>query len=198
MKLPFAPYNPTWKTVFEQIKTELSRLLPLDMSIDHIGSTSVGGLSAKPIIDILLGAENTTDLAKIPRLLKLPNVVYYERYNEDMPFRRFFVMFKQSVEEMGVSSVVKLNEEIPEILHNHNLRIAHIHAFVKGSEDWHRHIAFRDYLRAHHEVKNAYEELKKNLIQRDWKDGNKYNEAKDAFLKKYERIALKWYHEKEK
>ncbi len=194
MILPFETYNPIWKNQFNTIRKQLETLLrPIHVTVDHIGSTSVEGLSAKPIIDIQLGVENDDDLDKIAFSLKLPNVVYYEKYNEDMPFRRFFVMFNQSTKEMGVASMVKLNEEIPEILHHHDLRIAHIHTFVKGSEDWVRHIAFRDYLRSHPKVKNAYQELKQDLIQSDWKDGNEYNEAKDVFLKRYERIALEWY-----
>lgn len=194
MKLPFEPYNPKWKSSFEQIKSQLTALLhPFNLSIEHIGSTSVEGLSAKPIIDILLGVANKSDLDEVARALQLPNVVYYEKYNEDMPGRRFFVLFNQSTREMGVAPVVKINEKIPEVLHQHHLRIAHIHTFVKGSEDWMRHIAFRDYLSAYPEVKREYQNLKQHLIQHEWNDGNEYNAAKDPFLKEQELIALDWY-----
>lgn len=194
MKLPFEPYDPEWNSSFEQIKKQLSALLHhFNLSIDHIGSTSVEGLSAKPIIDIQLGVANQSELDMVALVLQLPNVVYYEQYNEAMPGRRFFVMFRQSTQEMGVAPIIKINETVPEILQQHHLRIAHIHAFVKDSEDWIRHIAFRDYLRAYPEVKLEYQNLKQRLIQQEWKDGNEYNKAKDSFLKKHEAIALDWY-----
>ncbi|WP_300669143.1 GrpB family protein [Soonwooa sp.] len=194
MILPFEPYNPLWKKQFRVIEQELKSVFgDFPVQIDHIGSTSVDGLSAKPIIDIQLGVETDEDLNKIPELLKLSNVVYYEKYNHDMPTRRFFVLFKQTTDEMDIAPIVKLDEEIPAQLHNHNLRLAHIHAFVKGSEDWLRHIAFRDYLRTNESIKNEYQTLKEKLVKNEWKDGNEYNDAKDAFLKKHEKIALEWY-----
>lgn len=197
MILPFETYNPLWKQQFEEIKIEIENALrTFSIQIDHIGSTSVNGLSAKPIIDIQLGVETEEYLDKIPEILKLPNVVYYEKYNQEMPTRRFFVMFKQSTEEMNTSSIIKLDEEIPAVLQNHNLRLAHIHTFVKDSEDWIRHIAFRDYLRTNDQVKNEYQILKEKLIKKEWKDGNEYNEAKDDFLKRYEKIAVNWYQNK--
>ncbi|NGM90403.1 GrpB family protein, partial [Parapusillimonas sp. SGNA-6] len=56
MLLPFEVYNPIWKDQFEIIKQGLNEILSdLRVSIEHIGSTSVEGLSAKPIIDIMVG-----------------------------------------------------------------------------------------------------------------------------------------------
>ena len=171
MRLPFLSYDPKWKKQFESIKRELEAILkPLNPDIDHIGSTSVEGLSAKPIIDIQLGVANETDLDWLPSLLKLPNIVYYEKYNQDWPERRFFILLKESIDKIAVPDVVKAGEEIPAILHDHDLRIAHVHAFVKGTPDWIRHIAFRDYLTAHPTVKASYQELKQNLIQLEWVD----------------------------
>jgi len=197
MKLPFEHYNPLWKTKFEAIKEDLQLLLiSLHPQVDHIGSTAVEGLSAKPIIDIQVGVENEEFLDQVPILLKLPNLVYYEKYNDDMPSRRFFILFNKTVKEMGTSQIVKLNEEIPAILHDHDLRIAHIHVFVRGAADWTRHLAFRDYLRSHRHVKDDYQQLKQKLVEQNWQDGNEYNEAKDTFLMKYERIAVEWYRTK--
>lgn len=195
MILPFEPYNPVWNVLFLDLENELNLVCKnIEVQIDHIGSTSVEGLSAKPIIDIQLGVEKESYLDEIiASLLQLPNVVYYEKYNENMPLRRFFVMFNRSTKEMGVSPIVRLNQGISEILHNHNLRIAHIHTFVKNSPDWIRHIAFRNYLRTHPKVKNAYQTLKQKLIESSWKDGNEYNEAKDDFLKENEKNAVEWY-----
>jgi len=194
MKLPFQPYDPKWKTQFKSIKLALQSVLkPLDPQIDHIGSTSVEGLSAKPIIDVQLGVANEADLDRLPSLLKLPDVVYYEKYNQDWPERRFFILLNKPTYKIAVPDVVKKEEEVPAILHDHNLRVAHLHVFVKGTPDWIRHIAFRDYLIAHPTVKESYQTLKQKLIKREWVDGHDYNEAKDRFLKVHEKNALKWY-----
>lgn len=71
----------------------------VDTDIQHIGSTSVEGLSAKPVIDIMIGVNSEKDLDKIPPLLAGRQYVYYEKYNEDMPYRRFFVKLKAKPSE---------------------------------------------------------------------------------------------------
>lgn len=92
MKIIIEQYNPLWKESFNQIKVELSEALAsLRPQIEHIGSTAVEGLSAKPIIDILVGINHIDELDIIPALLLDKDYVYYENYNEDMPYRNFFV-----------------------------------------------------------------------------------------------------------
>ncbi|MFD1630695.1 GrpB family protein [Pseudopedobacter beijingensis] len=195
MILPFEPYNPAWKNQFNTLKEELETLLqPIKASVEHIGSTSVEGLAAKPLIDILIGLENEADLDKVPALLQGKNYVYYEKYNEDMPYRRFFVALTDQPEKLGVPAHIGPDDEIPLRLHDHSLRIAHIHTIPQRSGHWLRHIAFREYLRTHPAVKNEYQALKEKLVQQEWEDGNDYNEGKDAFLKEYEKKAVTWYH----
>jgi len=187
MILPFEPYNPIWKAKFNSIQRDLHTLLkPIDPKIDHIGSTAVEGLSAKPIIDILIGLDKDSDLDLVPVLLKGKSYVYYEKYNEEMPYRRFFVA-------LIVPEHLVRGDEIPERLHDHSLRIAHIHSIPRRSDHWLRHIAFRDYLQAHSEVRDNYQRIKEEMVLREWKDGNDYNGAKDEFLKEYERKAIEWY-----
>ena len=194
MILPFEPYNPIWKAKFSSIQRDLHTLLkPIDPRIDHIGSTAVEGLSAKPIIDILIGLDKDSDLDLVPVLLKGKSYVYYEKYNEEMPYRRFFVALIDRPEVLGVPEHIVRGDEIPERLHDHSLRIAHIHSIPWKSDHWLRHIAFRDYLRTHSEVRDNYQRIKEDLVLREWKDGNDYNGAKDEFLKEYERKAIEWY-----
>ncbi|MFA4870114.1 MAG: GrpB family protein [Pedobacter sp.] len=64
-----------------------------------------------------------------------------------------------------------------------------------NSEHWMRHIAFRDYLRTHPEIRAEYQQLKEELSTQEWKDGNEYNEAKDSFIKTVEQKAVKWYNQ---
>ncbi len=108
MKITFEKYNPSWKKQFESIKNELMEDIGfLNPRIEHIGSTSVEGLSAKPIIDIMIGVRSEEDLNKIPSLLKGKTYVYYEKYNEDMSYRRFFIKLKD----------LPQNLDLPEIIH---------------------------------------------------------------------------------
>lgn len=86
MKIQFEKYNPDWKQSFELIKSELTDLIDfINPNIEHIGSTSVEGLSAKPIIDILIGVKNENDLDKTTSPLMNKDYIYYEKYNCKLP-----------------------------------------------------------------------------------------------------------------
>ncbi|WP_312298673.1 GrpB family protein [Chryseobacterium sp.] len=194
MKITFEKYNPSWKKQFESIKNELMEDIGfLNPQIEHIRSTSVEGLSAKPIIDIMIGVRSEGDLNKIPSLLKGKTYVYYEKYNEDMPYRRFFIKLKDLPQNLDLPEIIHQGDEIHEKMHDHKLRIAHIHSIPVSSEHWLRHIAFRDYLRTHPEVRDEYQKLKEHLSLQEWHDGNDYNEGKDPFIKKEEQKAVQWY-----
>lgn len=194
MILPFEPYNPQWDHQFTAVKKELEHSLQgLSATVEHIGSTSVAGLAAKPVIDILVGLDDETDLDQVPVLLKGKNYAYYEKYNEDMPYRRFFVLLKQSPVALGLPECILPGDDIPAKMQDHDLRIAHIHVIPAQSEHWLRHIAFRDYLRSHPDARKQYQALKEQLVKREWEDGNDYNDGKDAFIKAHERLAVAWY-----
>ncbi|MFP3802568.1 GrpB family protein, partial [Paraburkholderia sp. SIMBA_027] len=88
---------------------------------------------AKPIIDIMIGVKDEAELDKIPTLLQGKHYVYYEKYNEDMPYRRFFIKLIDQPQNLGFPDIIHLGDRIPEELHNHSLRIAHIHAIPASS-----------------------------------------------------------------
>ncbi|MBZ4187253.1 GrpB family protein [Niabella beijingensis] len=194
MKITIEPHNPEWRIHFEAIKKELAALTgPIHPEIEHIGSTSVEGLAAKPIIDILVGLKNEADLSSTPQLLMAREYIYFEKYNTAMPYRRFFVKLKTSPKSLSLPVYIRPEDPIPDALNEQPPRLAHIHALPLHSEHWTRHIAFRDYLRAHPIIRVAYQQLKEALSLREWKDGIEYNEAKDAFIKTEERNAVNWY-----
>lgn len=194
MKVKFEKYNPLWKQYFEGIKKELAEGIGfVDPQIEHIGSTSVEGLSAKPIIDILVGLRSEDDLDKITQPLMDKGYVYYEKYNEVMPYRRFFVKHKINPKELSIPIIIRNEDNISDSSIEHDYRLAHIHAIPIDSEHWIRHIAFRDYLRAHPVVKEEYQHLKEHLSTKEWKDGNEYNEGKDDFIKREEQKAIAWH-----
>ncbi|KUG12558.1 hypothetical protein BEI02_02555 [Elizabethkingia sp. HvH-WGS333] len=197
MHLTIEKYNPDWKKQFEELKQELEKLTAsVYTNIQHIGSTSVEGLSAKPVIDIMIGVNSEQDLDKIPPLLAGRQYVYYEKYNEDMPYRRFFVKLKENPSKWLFPEQINKDDEIPEKLHDHSLRLAHIHVIPTDSEHWLRHIAFRDYLKTYPDVKAEYQKLKEELGKKEWEDGNEYNEAKNDFIQSEEQKAVRWYKEK--
>ncbi|MBB6498822.1 GrpB family protein [Pedobacter cryoconitis] len=194
MIITIQQYDPTWKRDFSEIEAELvSAIGFLNPEIEHIGSTSVQGLSAKPIIDILVGVQHEDDLDKVPPLLMDKDYVYYENYNEQMPYRRFFVKLKSSPQSLSLPLHIRSAAAITEQLHRQDLRLAHIHVLPLDSVHWTRHIAFRDYLRTHPEIKEEYQQLKERLSLQEWKDGIEYNDAKDSFLKREEQKAVNWY-----
>ncbi|MBO9595350.1 MAG: GrpB family protein [Niabella sp.] len=195
MQIEIVPYNPRWTTDFEALKKELAGVTGLwAPQIEHIGSTSVEGLAAKPVIDILIGVMHPNDLDQVPQALMARGYIYYEKYNREMPYRRFFVKLHTDPSTLSLPIRIGEADAIPAALNNHHHRRAHIHVLPLQSEHWVRHIAFRNYLRAHPDVKTAYQQLKEDLGILDWADGNAYNEAKDAFLKTAERNAVTWYH----
>jgi GrpB-like predicted nucleotidyltransferase (UPF0157 family) len=198
MKIEIAEYNPEWLNQFKLIKEELNVILgELNPRIEHIGSTSVPGLAAKPIIDILVGIERVSLLDETIKLMIRHNYIYYEIYNSDMPSRRLYIGLKDKNDINIFQSIYTNQDKIPHIkIHQHKL--THIHILGFETPEWKRHIAFRDYLREHAATNTHYEHLKKELSSRNWKDGNEYNSSKNDFIKTEEEKAILWYNEKQK
>jgi len=163
MKINIEKYNPDWKKMFEDEKQSLLTILSgQGIKIEHIGSTAVEGLGAKPVIDIMVGLTNfryTDDL--IPKIIGL-GYRYIKEYDSIMPYRRFFVK------------------------ENHGIRTHHIHMVEIGTNFWVRHLKFRDHLRTNKMDREKYYQLKKELSKREWADGNEYAYAKSEFIKKIE------------
>lgn len=198
MQIKIEPYNKEWDGQFQTIKDELVQLLgDLSSQIEHFGSTSVPGLAAKPVIDILVGLEDEKyfDLA-VGRILKNPRYLYYESFNQYMPNRRLFVKIKDTVDPNDFEQIYSNLEDIPHDKINRS-RISHIHIWKYNTTDWFRHIAFREYLKTHDEVRLKYENIKKALSARSWKHGMEYNDGKNKFIKEEEQKALQWYLKKE-
>lgn len=194
MKIELERYNPEWENHFITIKAELIKEIGfLKPHIEHIGSTAINGLSAKPIIDILIGLEHSDLLDAVINPLLQQDYIYYPVFNEIMPYRRFFLKHKNKTEYLTNPNIISNQQDIPKSTEEHNLRLAHIHVLTYNSEHWIRHIAFRNYLREHSNVLKDYQTLKEELSTRDWIDGSDYNKAKDDFIKTEEKKAIDWY-----
>lgn len=196
MKIRFEAHKPQWKVKFQAIRDELSEAIGfLDPHIEHIGSTSVEGLSAKPIIDILVGLKDPVELDRVVQPLMEREFIYYEIYNSVMPYRRLFVKLDVAPESLSLPSCIKEGDKIPQPLIESNHNLSNIHVMTYGTEHWIRHIAFRNYLRRHPDTMKSYGDLKSELSRHEWVDTNEYNAAKDPFIKLVEKAAIQEYHE---
>lgn len=196
MKIIIKSYDPNWLRSFQQLREELlSAIGFLHPEIAHIGSTSVPDLGAKPIIDILVGLREERHLEEVITPLIDRGYIYFEKYNAVMPYRRLFIRQKTDPRTESLPSVITEGMEVPAAINEHDHRLAHVHVLAYGTEHWVRHIAFRDYLRAHPGIRQRYQEIKEALSLREWADGNEYNGGKDGFIKAEEQKALAWYRE---
>lgn len=195
MKVIIQPFQETWAATFQQYRQIiLDALLGLKPAIEHIGSTSVPGLGAKPIIDIQVGLASEADLDRVIAPMQQSGFTYFRKYTPEWPERRFFI----KLEATGAAIrpvVIDVNDD--DTFRQHFKTLANIHTFVKGTDDWIRHLAFRDFLRAHADVRDAYFQLKNKLTEKEFKDIIDYNNHKNDFVKSVEKQALVWYGEQQ-
>jgi len=159
-------YQKTWESDFtDEAELLMGVIGLLNPSIHHIGSTSVPGLAAKPIIDILIEVEDVSVLDDYSG--NFESVGYLGRGELGIPGRRFY--------QKGGDN-----------------RSHHIHAFKREHSDVVRHLAFREYLVAHPEIVQEYASLKKKVALSCNNDIEDYCDGKDEFVKKHEKLALGW------
>jgi GrpB-like predicted nucleotidyltransferase (UPF0157 family) len=159
-------YCAHWPILFEQEKAQLFSILKtLALTIEHVGSTSVPGLSAKPIIDILLVTSSLKALeAAVPELTKIG----YESRKEALNDRHYF--YKK----------------------NGSVHLVHLHCLEKGAIPVEEMLAFRDYLKAFPKEKERYERLKQHLAEQYAGDRRAYTKAKAPFIQEMIGEALKF------
>jgi GrpB-like predicted nucleotidyltransferase (UPF0157 family) len=163
--------DPAWASAYERERTVIeSALAGLGLRrIEHIGSTAVPGIRAKPIIDIMVGVE-TYDLFDVIRgRLESLGYEYDENALTDDPGRHVF--------RKGLRDPTQL-------------RSHHLHLTLLGSPYWMRILAFRDWLRAHPEVARDYERLKIGLAERFANDGRAHTRQKGEFVRRVEAMAM--------
>lgn len=157
-------YSESWPVQYEQEKKLiLAALVEIEVTLHHIGSTSVIGLAAKPIIDILMELEDITELDSYNS--RMAEIGFTAKGEFGIAGRRYFQKGDRS---------------------------HHLHAFGKGDPGLHRHLAFRDYLRAHPTVCEEYAELKKRIASQCDHDAQVYCDGKDDFVSTHEQKALDW------
>lgn len=136
----------------------------VDAVIEHIGSTAVPGLGAKPVIDVMVGVPALAVVEERIPALDAIDYEYVREYETQFPERRYFRKPRRGP------------------------RAFHVHCVVAGGDFWIRHLAFRDYLRAHEDAAAAYEALKRDLAMRLAKE--EYTAAKSPFIERVVAAAL--------
>ena len=154
------PYNAQWKQDFLKIKAELTNALgQLVIGIEHVGSTSVQGLSAKPIIDIDVIIKDFTILEDVISALR--KIGYQHEGN------------------LGIAGREAFKYDGKEHLQKH-----HLYVCPEDSPELKRHIAFRDYLRTHPNAVQKYSHIKEEGAKQYPDDIERYIEHKSPFIEK--------------
>ena len=155
------PYDPEWRSDFEKIKRELDVALGnLALAVEHIGSTSVEGLSAKPCIDIDIVIEDYSMLKEVIERLAAIG------YNHEG--------------DLGIAGREAFDYKDKPHLAKH-----HLYVCPKDSSELRRHIAFRDYLRANPEAVKEYSRIKEEGAELFFFDIDKYIEHKSPFINEF-------------
>ena len=153
------PYDSSWKTAFEEIKKEIEVAIgDLIIGIEHVGSTSIEGLSAKPIIDIDVVIKDYSVFESI--VLKLETIGYIHEG------------------DLGIK-----DREAFKYLNKPHLQTHHLYVCPQYSKELHRHITFRDFLRSNPKAVKRYSQIKEKSAELFPNDIDGYIEYKSPCIK---------------
>jgi len=153
------PHDSRWAAQFIRERNRLLDLLPgYFAAIEHIGSTAVPELAAKPIIDILAGVSTISEADALLEPLCAHGYETSAEFNATLPDRRWLMR------------------------HALGRRTHHLHLVAFDGEQWIRRLQFRDLLRADAAVAARYERLKRELAEQYRHDRETYTHAKTAFI----------------
>lgn len=166
-KIEVYSYDEKWKQMFKEEAAKLQIIFGNEIvDIHHIGSTSVPGLKAKPIIDIMPVVRDINSVDNYN--ISMQEIGYEPKGENGIPKRRYF--------QKGGEN-----------------RTHHVHIYQTGSYEIKRHLAFRDYLRLHTDDMKKYADLKEELAQKFPYDIESYINGKNCLVKEIERKSLNWY-----
>jgi GrpB-like predicted nucleotidyltransferase (UPF0157 family) len=170
-KVKLVKYQTTWETSFKQEKQAIQEKLGNEvLAIEHIGSTSIPGMTAKPIIDFMVAVNSINDYEKYIAPLK---GLGYEFRRDYRNTHQEHVLFVKGAEDCRT----------------HYLKLTQM-----DSDFWQEHILFRDYLINHPDLANEYQKLKEKLGKEYSSERAKYTESKAEFIKNIIKLANKSYN----
>jgi GrpB-like predicted nucleotidyltransferase (UPF0157 family) len=154
-----SPYCTEWPKFFLLVRDELLAVfISVPIIIEHIGSTAVPGLAAKPVVDVLLGADSLEVIEARINVLSKSGYSYVSKYERELPTRRYFV---------------KSSDAAPRV---------HLHAVQLGSRLWQEHLFFRNALREDFMLRDRYQSLKLRLAKEYADDKQAYTASKHPFI----------------
>jgi GrpB-like predicted nucleotidyltransferase (UPF0157 family) len=161
------PYDYRWREEFKKIRLYLEKELENSIiAIEHVGSTSVEGLSAKPVIDIDVVIKDYDDFWDVKS--RLESLGYYHEGDLGIKHREAFGYAEK-----------------------HEFMTHHLYVCPQNSQELKRHIAFRDYLRTHKEDRDKYSEIKLYAANKYPSDIDGYIETKSPYVAEiYKKIGL--------
>jgi D-glycero-beta-D-manno-heptose 1-phosphate adenylyltransferase len=159
-RIYLADHDARWAEMFEEARRQLLEAVGEQVeAIEHVGSTSVPGLAAKPVIDIMVAVKDLEDAPLCYTPLHRLGFVYVPKHEAVLPMRRYF-------------------RRGPPGAATH-----HLHMVERRSQFWEEHLLFRDYLRAHAEAARDYAALKRRLVAIHGTERGAYTEAKGDFIR---------------
>jgi GrpB-like predicted nucleotidyltransferase (UPF0157 family) len=153
-------YEPAWCSAFASERTRLDALAPgVFLEIEHVGSTAVPGMRAKPIIDLLAGVESMARAKAVGEVVCALGYTTSDAFNRTLVDRQWFMRWADG------------------------RRTHHLHVVVQGGDAWCGHLAFRDALRSDASLASRYVALKSQLAARHSGDREAYTDGKSAFIR---------------
>jgi GrpB-like predicted nucleotidyltransferase (UPF0157 family) len=149
------PYDPEWPSLFTRLKKQIQEALgDRILLLEHVGSTSVPGLSAKPIIDMVLAVEDSSDEGS----------------------------YVEPLEEKGFTLRIREPHWYEHRMLKSPDPRGNLHVFSDGCEEIEQMLLFRDWLRTHDEDRLLYEETKRELAVCTWEYTQNYADAKSEVV----------------
>ena len=152
------PHNEHWHSLFAEEKARLQDVIgEFVVDIEHVGSTSVCGIAAKPILDLAIAISDKSSGERC--VAAIENLGYIYRGENGIAGRFYFV------------------KGAPQRTH-------HLHMLLEDSDEWRNHLFFRNYLRANPESAAEYDKLKKELASKFGNDRDAYLDGKAEFVER--------------
>ncbi|MEN9405181.1 MAG: hypothetical protein RLY47_140 [Candidatus Parcubacteria bacterium] len=159
-------YQPSWAALYEKEKEAILLVLtPCILEIEHIGSTAISGALAKPEIDIMVLVKSFGDESSFIPAFEALGYVYFKRFEEMVPERRYFR---------------KSDGIVP---------LVHVHVVETKGEFWNDRIDFKRYMLEHPESVSLYNETKKRLAEEFKENRKEYSAQKDIIVQEILRLA---------
>ncbi len=160
------PHDRQWEVNAQQTIAQLREILgDTAVDIQHIGSTSIKDICAKPIIDIVVGVRDFNDILGLNGVLEDYGFIFR---GQDVPAQYLYVCGDE------------------------DSRTHHIHTVIYDSEAWNNYINMRDYLNCHKAEAQAYSKLKEKLARQYPDDRNRYTELKSGLIAEILKKANNW------